>query len=129
MTETDVPASGDASIEPGMGPGARLKAAREAAGLSLDQVAQQLKLAPRQVKAIEDETFAELPGRTFIRGFVRNYARLVNLDPDLIVRDLPDATPALGSPALHSTASKIAELPSSSVASAAIPARWLIRWC
>ena len=56
--------------------------AREAAGLSLDQVAQQLKLAPRQVKALEDENFGELPGRTFSRGFVRNYARLLNLDPE-----------------------------------------------
>jgi len=125
VTETDVPSSGDAAIDP-VGPGARLKAAREAAGLSLDQVAQQLKLAPRQVKAIEDETFAELPGRTFIRGFVRNYARLVNLDPDLVVRDLPDATPALGSPALHSTGSRMAELPSNSVSKRGNFARWLI---
>ena len=54
---------------PIMGPGARLKAAREDAGLSVDQVAQQLKLAPRQVRALEEEDFAQLPGRTFARGF------------------------------------------------------------
>ena len=57
--------------------GARLRAAREAAGLSIDAVAQQLKLAPRQVRALEDDDFAQLPGRTFVRGFMRNYARLV----------------------------------------------------
>src|SRR5207253_411971 len=34
-----------------LGPGARLKSAREDAGLSIDEVAQQLKLAPRQVRA------------------------------------------------------------------------------
>ena len=59
-----------------------LRAAREAAGLSLDEVAQQLKLAPRQVRALEEDDFGVLPGRTFVRGFVRNYARLLNLDAD-----------------------------------------------
>ena len=44
------------------GPGARLKSAREAAGLSLDQVAQQLKLAPRQVRALEDGDSPSCPG-------------------------------------------------------------------
>ena len=62
--------------------GAALRAAREAAGLSIDDVAQQLKLAPRQVQALEDDDYARLPGRTFVRGFVRNYARFVRLDPD-----------------------------------------------
>jgi cytoskeleton protein RodZ len=94
------------------GPGARLRAAREAAGLSLEQVAQQLKLAPRQVRALEEEDFAQLPGRTFARGFVRNYARLLNLDGDDLLRLLPDSTRALEAPALHSTGAMIAELPS-----------------
>ena len=66
-----------------------LRMAREAAGLSIDAVAQQLKLAPRQVKALEDDDFAELPGRTFVRGFVRNYARLLRLDPEAVVAALP----------------------------------------
>jgi cytoskeleton protein RodZ len=66
--------------EPVPGAGARLRAAREAAGLGIDDVARQLKLAPRQVVALESDDFASLPGRTFIRGFTRNYARLLNLD-------------------------------------------------
>src|SRR4029079_163523 len=98
------PASGRVP-EPGVyvGAGGRLKSAREAAGLSLDQVAQQLKLAPRQVRALEDEDFAQLPGRTFARGFVRNYARLLNLDGDHLLSMLPDAAhaPALEAPALQ----------------------------
>jgi cytoskeleton protein RodZ len=108
------------------GPGARLRAAREAAGLSLDQVAQQLKLAPRQVKALEDEDFARLPGRTFARGFVRNYARLLNLDGDDLLALLPDGNaPALEAPALQSTSSTIAELPVATVARSTFT-RWLI---
>ena len=110
-----------------VGAGAQLKAAREAAGLSLDQVAQQLKLAPRQVRALEDEDFGMLPGRTFTRGFMRNYARLLNLDPDLLVAHLPDAShaPSLESPPLHSTGTTMAELPT---AHARAPSfgRWLI---
>jgi cytoskeleton protein RodZ len=109
------------------GPGARLKTAREAAGLSLDQVAQQLKLAPRQVKALEDEDFGKLPGRTFARGFVRNYARLLNLDGDDLLALMPDAAhaPALGSPALQSTGTTIAELPTTAVTRSNFM-RWLI---
>jgi cytoskeleton protein RodZ len=109
------------------GPGARLKAARESAGLSLDQVAQQLKLAPRQVKALEDEDFAQLPGRTFARGFVRNYARLLGLDGEDLLALLPDATraPALEAPALQSTGAMIAELPTAGTARHNF-SRWLI---
>jgi len=68
--------------------GAQLRAAREAAGWSQEAVAQQLKLAPRQVRAIEEDDYARLPGRTFVRGFVRNYARLVRLDPTAVSRPM-----------------------------------------
>jgi cytoskeleton protein RodZ len=109
------------TISPNIGPateparpsaGTLLHLAREDAGLTLDAVAQQLKLAPRQVKAIEDDDFAGLPGRTFVRGFVRNYARLLNLDADAVVASLPGgSTPLLDSPLLHSTAPTMGELP------------------
>lgn len=121
----DAPLQGDL---PGTdGPGMRLRAAREAAGLSLDQVAQQLKLAPRQVKALEDEDFAQLPGRTFARGFVRNYARLLNLDGDGLLALLPDSgkAPALEAPTLQWTGTMIAELPVAAVRRSGF-ARWLI---
>ncbi|HSD78558.1 MAG TPA: RodZ domain-containing protein [Solirubrobacteraceae bacterium] len=93
--------------------GALLRAAREAAGMSIDAVAQQLKLAPRQVKALEDGDFTHLPGRTFVRGFMRNYARLVRLDPEVVLGALPVPTvaPTLDAPALHATAQTMGELP------------------
>ena len=81
--DENVMSAGESSV------GAWLRSAREAAGLSEDAVAQQLKLAPRQVRAIEEDDYARLPGRTFVRGFVRNYARLVHLDPDAVVAALP----------------------------------------
>ena len=60
--------------------GAQLRAAREAAQLTVDDVAHQLKLARRQVLAIENDDIDALPGPTFIRGFIRNYARLLRID-------------------------------------------------
>jgi cytoskeleton protein RodZ len=126
-TEAPLDAPLQADLPATDGPGMRLRAAREAAGLSLDQVAQQLKLAPRQVKALEDEDFARLPGRTFARGFVRNYARLLNLDGDALLALLPDSgkAPALEAPALQWTGTMIAELPVAAVARSGF-ARWLI---
>lgn len=59
--------------------GATLKARRIELGYSLDNVASQLKLTQRQIEAIENERFDELPGNTFVRGFVRNYARFLDL--------------------------------------------------
>jgi cytoskeleton protein RodZ len=95
--------------------GAMLAAARIRAGLSIDAVAQQLKLGVRQVQALEDDNFAALPGRTFVRGFVRNYARLLKLDGDAVLAALPgsSAGPALEAPSLHETAPSIGELPTS----------------
>ena len=92
--------------------GAMLAAARARAGLSIDAVAQQLKLGVRQVQAIEEDNFAALPGRTFVRGFVRNYARLLKLDGDAVLAALPGSSaPALEAPSLHETAPSIGELP------------------
>jgi len=68
--------------------GAALAAARQAKGLSVEAVADKLKLTQRQVEALEREDFARLPGAVFVRGFVRNYARLVELDPDAMLATL-----------------------------------------
>lgn len=61
--------------------GERLREAREARGMTVGDIAQTLKLGSRQVEALEAGRWEVLPGPTFIRGFVRNYARLVQLDP------------------------------------------------
>lgn len=107
--------------------GARLRAAREATGLSVDAVAQQLKLAPRQVKALEDDDWQHLPGRTFIRGFARNYARFVQLDPDAVLALLPapDTTPALERPALAASRRPMGEIPVERITRSSA-ARWLV---
>jgi len=74
-------------------PGAVLAAARQAAGLMPADVAGQLRISLRQLVAIEADRYEELPGAVFVRGFVRNYARLLNLDPAPLLHALE---PALG---------------------------------
>jgi cytoskeleton protein RodZ len=107
--------------------GALLRAAREELGLSVDAVAQQLKLSVRQVRALEQGEYSLLPGRTFVRGFVRNYARLVRLDAEAVLDALPSgaATPTLEAPALHATAPTMADLPTAE-ATKAPWTRWAI---
>lgn len=61
--------------------GAQLRAAREARGIALSEVAATLKLGVRQLEALERGDWQVLPGATFVRGFVRNYARFVQIDP------------------------------------------------
>jgi cytoskeleton protein RodZ len=76
--------------------GVKLKAAREAQGLSTKDVAQRLRLDTHVVEALEADDPERLPARTFVRGYLRNYARLVGLDENLVTEALPeaDATPA-----------------------------------
>jgi cytoskeleton protein RodZ len=73
--------------------GARLAAARESLGLSVADVARQIKLSVRQVQALEADDLTHLPkSPVIVKGFLRNYARLVQLDPDKLLASL-HATP------------------------------------
>ena len=72
-----------AATAPGVG--AELASARAALGLSIADVAQQLKFAARQIEAMEQERFEALPSGTFARGMVRSYARLLKLDAEKLV--------------------------------------------
>lgn len=73
------------SADAGLGVGEELARARAALGLSIGDVAQQLKFAARQIEALEQGRFEELPAGTFARGMVRAYARLLKLDAEPLV--------------------------------------------
>lgn len=73
---------------PREGAGARLKRERESQGLSLFDAARALRLSEKQITALEADDYSKLPGRTFVRGFIRNYARLVQLDPEPLMAQL-----------------------------------------
>jgi Uncharacterized protein conserved in bacteria len=59
--------------------GDRLRLAREAAGLSLADIATRTRITQRHLEAIEKSDFSGLPGRTYVTGFARAYARAVDL--------------------------------------------------
>ncbi len=81
MTEQNDPVpemTGESALTAGVGE--LLRQAREARGLKVEEIAQTLKLGVRQIEAIEADRWESLPGATIVRGFVRNYARLVQVD-------------------------------------------------
>lgn len=68
------------------GPGAVLLAERRRQNLSLGDVSRQLKLSVRQVEALERDDFSGFQGPVFVHGFIRNYAKLLALDPSPMIR-------------------------------------------
>ena len=72
------------------GVGAQLRGAREAKGLSLEQLAAETRIPQRHLIAMEAGDFAKLPGRTYAVGFARTYAKTVGLDQDDIAAGVRD---------------------------------------
>ncbi len=70
---------------PQPGPGSRLAKARAAANLSIEQVAASLNLTIGVVTALERDDAEQLPASVFVRGYIRNYARLVGLRDEELV--------------------------------------------
>jgi len=68
--------------------GARLQWERENQGLSIGEVAGRLRLHPNQVRALEQEALGKLPEAAYVRGFLRSYARVLNVDPAPLIADL-----------------------------------------
>jgi cytoskeleton protein RodZ len=71
--------------------GATLKSARAAMGLSVLDAGSRLRLMARQIEAMEADDFASLGQPVFSRGFVRNYARLLGLDPEPLLAQMVPA--------------------------------------
>ncbi len=69
--------------------GAALRAAREAQGLTVADVAERIKFSARQVEALEADDHSRLPQGTFLRGFVRSYARVLHLDESALLETIP----------------------------------------
>ena len=63
-------------------PGQRLRSGREAAGLSQAEIAHRMHLSVSYIKALEADDYDRLPEAAFVRGYIKNYARLVNLPGD-----------------------------------------------
>jgi cytoskeleton protein RodZ len=81
MTEpTDYAGSEDPAEQGQPTPGTQLAMRRHEFNWTVEQVASQLNLAPRQILAMEADDYGALPGMAVARGFIRSYAKLLKLD-------------------------------------------------
>jgi cytoskeletal protein RodZ len=71
------------------GIGAKLRTERVGRGLAIDDISRDTRIAPRFLEAIETDDYSTLPGLIFARSFVRQYALILNLDPDPLLAELP----------------------------------------
>ncbi|MBK7659842.1 MAG: helix-turn-helix domain-containing protein [Betaproteobacteria bacterium] len=90
--ETAVPQGGAPS------PGAILAAERERQGLSRADIAQRLHMSVMQIEALELGDYERLPRGPFLRGFARNYARVLGIDAEAIVGMLTATAPRESAP-------------------------------
>lgn len=84
-----------AGDDDGLTVGDRLRAAREASGLSLADLADRTKVRRAYLMAIEDMRIEALPSRPFAIGYVRAYAEALGLDPDALVARFRQDSPEL----------------------------------
>jgi cytoskeleton protein RodZ len=92
MDAPDVVSNEEKETSPQQSPvnvGMALREARERLGMSVNDIADRIKFAPRQVEALESNDFSHLPQSTFLRGFVRSYARVLQLDEAVLLAALP----------------------------------------
>ncbi|NOX08386.1 MAG: DUF4115 domain-containing protein [Gammaproteobacteria bacterium] len=69
------------------GPGERLRVARETQGLSQEDVAKELRLSVSVINALEDNNQDQLPAKAFVDGYLKGYARILNLDAVQLIAD------------------------------------------
>jgi cytoskeleton protein RodZ len=80
------------STAPPSGPGRLLHQARQDLRLAPEDVAQILHLSPKQIIALEQDDYKNLPGPTYVRGYLRNYAQLLGLSPDKVLKSYNSLT-------------------------------------
>ena len=94
------PDAGNAEANTRMTLGQTLAAERERQGLSRADAAQRLHMSAWQVEALETGNFTRLPKGTFLRGFVRNYAKVLGLAPESVIPLLSEDAPPGGRPGI-----------------------------
>ncbi|HEY5257613.1 MAG TPA: RodZ domain-containing protein [Candidatus Baltobacteraceae bacterium] len=72
--------------------GERFRAAREARGLTLSEVAEQIRIRSVYLGAIEEENWSVIGAPVYIRGFLRTYARFLALDSEQAVAAFNELT-------------------------------------
>jgi len=74
-------------VEPLPGSGSLLATARKSQNRTVEEIADELNLSVTQIKTIELDQSEGLPEPTYVRGYIRSYAKLLNLDPETVLEN------------------------------------------
>lgn len=77
-------------FDPSLQAGAKLAAARRQLGLSLEEVAERIRVRKEFLEALEAMNFKLLPGKAYAMAFLRSYAKVLGLDEQAIVEQFQD---------------------------------------
>jgi cytoskeleton protein RodZ len=103
------PAAVAPALEPGMRAGSKLRAAREALGYSLEQVAAKTRIRPEYIAALETMNVNHIPGKAYAKAYLRSYVKFLGLTEDEIVIQYENESARLREDAgeqIHNPASK-----------------------
>jgi cytoskeletal protein RodZ len=75
--------------------GNRLKEARETKGLTLDDLQEITKIQKRYLAGIEEGNFDVIPGKFYVRAFIKQYAEAVDLDPESLFEEFRNEIPSV----------------------------------
>jgi cytoskeletal protein RodZ len=73
--------------------GNRLKDARSLKGLSLDDLQEITKIQKRYLIGIEEGNFSSMPGKFYVRAFIKQYAEAVGLEPEVLFEEFNSEIP------------------------------------
>lgn len=104
QARTQVPSVGDT-----------LKHHRLEKNLSVTQVAERLRLDPRVIEALERNDYSSLPAALYVRGYLRSYSRLLNIDAEAVIarfnNDSPTEPPEIIPEVRHPTQTSSSDRP------------------
>jgi cytoskeletal protein RodZ len=63
-----------------------LRKKREELGQDLLEISRTLKISYTYLRALEDETFEKLPEEVYVKGYIRKYAEILNIDPEIVIQ-------------------------------------------
>jgi cytoskeleton protein RodZ len=94
---------------PSMGPGDKLQAARISIGLTIEDVANKMHLSESILSSLEENDFDDITAPIFVKGYLRSYARIVNVDENEIIQQYTSFYTD-GDPPIHSTSNTSPEI-------------------
>jgi cytoskeletal protein RodZ len=87
--------------------GKRLKETRDAKGLSLEDVQKITKIQKRYLQGIEEGNYSMMPGKFYVRAFIKQYAEAVGIEPEELFNEYKQDIPATNTEQLPDQLSRV----------------------